>query len=88
VKNRTLQERLLAEEQKRFAAGVSVPYNVIRQQRDLAASQSVEIAALASYSTARIALDQVMGTTLESNHVSIDEARAGKVTAAPSGIPK
>jgi outer membrane protein len=88
VKNRTLQERLLAEEQKRFAAGVSVPYNVIRQQRDLAASQSVEIAALVSYSTARIALDQVMGTTLETNHVSIEEARAGKAAAAPSAPPK
>jgi outer membrane protein TolC len=79
VKNRILQEKLLAEEQKKFAAGTSVPYNVIRQQRDLATAQSAEIAVLAAYTNARIALDQAVGSTLETNHVSIEQARTGTV---------
>lgn len=87
VKNRTLQERLLAEEQKKFAAGTSVPYNVIRQQRDLTTAQSSETAILVAYSNARIALDQATGATLEVNHVAVDQARSGTVPG-PSTPPK
>jgi hypothetical protein len=39
------------------------------------------------YSRARVSLDQVLGQTLEVNHVSVDEALAGKVgraAAAPA----
>jgi len=86
VKNRVLEETLLAAEQEKYRLGASVPYNVILQQRDLTAAQSAEVAALASYSSARIALDQTLGTILETNHVSIEEARIGHVGRA-SSIP-
>jgi outer membrane protein TolC len=59
--------------------GASVPYNVIQQQRDLVAAQSSETAAVVAYITARIALDRTTGTILSANHVSIAEARQGKV---------
>ena len=87
VRNTTLQKQLLDAEQKKYALGASTPYNVTQVQRDLAAGLSSQIAALASWSNARISLDQILGTTLETNHISIDEARTGKVartSIAPS----
>ena len=87
VRNRILSQQLLDAEQKKFALGASTPYNVILQQRDLAAAQSSEVAALATYRNARVSLDQTLGTTLESNGVSIADARNGKV-AQPSSLPQ
>jgi len=79
VQTRILQQQLLDAEQKKLAGGASTLFNVVQQQRDLVASQSAEIAALVDFSNARLALDQTLGTTLEVNHVSLDDARAGKV---------
>jgi outer membrane protein TolC len=82
VQTRLLQQQLLDAEQKKLAGGASTPFNVVQQQRDLVAAQSAEIAALVDFSNARVALDQTLGKTLETNHVSIDEARSGKVQRA------
>ena len=79
IKNRELDQQLLDAEQKKLSLGASIPYNVIQQQRDLAAAQSAIIAALVSYSNARVALDQTLGTILETNHISIEDARSGRV---------
>ncbi len=90
AQNRILDQQLLVAEQKKFALGASTPYNVIQQQRDLSAAQSTEIAALVSYSSARIALDQTIGATLEANNISIDEVKAGKVkrtSSLPAVLP-
>ena len=75
VRNRILTQALRDAEQKKYALGASTPYNVIQQQRDMVAAQSTEIAALAAYSNARVALDQTIGATLENNHVEITAAR-------------
>lgn len=85
VRNRILQKQLLDSEQKKYALGASTPYLVTQEQRDLVAAQSSEIAALVSWSNAKISLDQILGTTLETNHVSLGEAQSGKVarTSAP-----
>lgn len=90
VKNRDLQVQLLDAEQRKFLLGASTPYNVTQQQRDLATANGSVLAALTSYSSARVALEQALGTTLEENHVSIDEAKAGKVSrtsALPATLP-
>jgi outer membrane protein TolC len=79
VQNRILAKELLVAEQKKFALGASTPYNVIQQQRDLIAAQSAELTALVSYNNAHINLDQTLGTTLETNQISIQEAHSGKV---------
>ncbi len=79
AQTRILQQQLLDAEQKKLAGGVSTPFNVVQQQRDLVAAQSAEIAALVDFSNARVALDQTLGTTLEANHVSIDDARTARV---------
>ena len=70
---------MLDAERKKFNLGASTPYDVVTMQRDLATAQSTELAALVSYSNARVSLDQTTGSTLENNHVSLDQARSGKV---------
>jgi outer membrane protein len=82
AKNRELQQKLLDAEQRKFLLGASTPYNITQQQRDLATAAATEVSALASYVAARMSLDQTLGITLEANHVSIDEARTGKVARA------
>lgn len=86
VESRILQQQLLDAEEKKFNLGASTPYNVVVEQRDLAAARASELAALATWQSARISLDQTTGTTLEANHISLAEAEAGKV-AAPSSLP-
>lgn len=86
VRNRILEQQLLDAEQKKFALGASTTYNVVQQQRDLATAQSSEVAALVTYSNARVSLNQTLGTTLETNHVTLQEALSGKV-ARPSLAP-
>jgi outer membrane protein len=79
VQTRILQQRLLDAERTKLEGGASTPFNVVQQQRDLVVAQSSEIAALVDFSNARVALEQTLGTTLEVNHVSLDEAQAGRV---------
>ncbi|MGA7413777.1 MAG: TolC family protein [Bryobacteraceae bacterium] len=90
VKNRILEEQLLDAEQKKFQLGTSTPYNVITQQRDLATARSSEVTAQATYAQAKILLDQVLGITLETNHVSIGDATVGHVafnSVLPEKLP-
>jgi outer membrane protein len=84
VQTRILQQQLLDAEQKKLAGGASTPFNVVQQERDLATAQSAEIAALVDFSNARVALDQTLGTTLEVNHVALEDARAGRVQRVSS----
>jgi outer membrane protein TolC len=91
VHNRVLQQQLLDAEQKKFALGASTTFLVVQQQRDLATAQSAEVAALVAYSNARVSLDQTLGTTLETNHISIEEAKSGKVahtSVLPEKLPE
>ena len=81
-----LQKELLEKEQQKFSLGGSTLNDLITAQRALADAESAEVAALATYSRARVSLDQVLGETLELNHVSVGDALAGKVgrtSAAP-----
>jgi len=86
VKNRALQQELFDSEQTRFRLGASTPYNVAVQQRDLISAQSAAVAAMVAYTTARVSLDQTLGITLEANHITLDEAKSGKI-ARTSSLP-
>jgi outer membrane protein TolC len=91
VKARVLQEQTLAGDQKRYNLGATVAFQIVQDQRDLASAQSAEVQAMANYTHAHIALDQALGTTLEVNHVSVDEAMAGRlarVSTLPAALPK
>jgi outer membrane protein TolC len=91
VKSRILQEQTLAGDQKRYALGATVAFQVVQDQRDLASAHSAEVQSMANYTHALIALDQALGTTLDVNQVSIDEAMKGQVSQAstlPVDLPK
>ena len=86
VDTRTLQEQLLEKEQRKFSLGASTIDNLVVAQRALATARAAEVAALGSYSRARVSLDQVLGQTLEKNNVSVGEALEGRV-ARSSQLP-
>ena len=75
--SRALQEDLLAKEQQMFSFGTATINDVVAAQGSLLAAQSAEVTALSAYSHARVSLDQVLGETLERNHVSVDDALNG-----------
>ncbi len=77
AKAKTLQEKTLDADRRKLALGASTPFQVVQDQRDLANAQSSELQAMANYSHARIAFDQALGTTLEVNHVVVDDALKG-----------
>lgn len=79
VKARVLQQQTLDADQRKYALGATTVYQVVQDQRDLANAESSEMQAMANYSHAKITFDQALGTTLEVNHVSLDEAKSGKV---------
>jgi outer membrane protein TolC len=75
VRGRILSQQLLDAEQKKFSLGSSTPSLVIQQQRDLTTAQSTELGSLVSYADARVALDQTLGTILDTHHISIAGAK-------------
>ncbi len=86
VKARILQQQTLDADRKKYTLGASTVFQVVQDQQTLASAQSTEQQSLANYSHARIQFDQALGTTLEVNHVSIDEALSGRVMR-PSALP-
>jgi outer membrane protein len=86
MQSTTLQQALLDAEQKKFTFGASTPYNVVVQQRDLAAARAAALAALVTWQSARISLDQNTGSTLEVNHISLAEVEKGELSQ-PSVMP-
>src|SRR5665213_903126 len=88
VEGRKLSQETAEGDKKKLDLGASTSYQVVQDQRDLASAQSSEAQAMANYTHAQIALDQALGRTLEVNHVSLAEAMAGKVQAAPSRPPQ
>jgi len=90
VDARVLAEQSLANEQRRFQFGVSTVALVIQGQRDLAQAQDSEVQALANYTHARTAFDLALGRTLDVNHISVEEATAGRVereSVIPASVP-
>jgi len=91
VATRELAEQTLKAEQQRFQHGVSEVALVVQAQRDLALDQSAEVQAMANYTHARIAFEDAVGITLDTNHVSFDEATAGRVqrqSVLPESLPE
>jgi outer membrane protein TolC len=91
VQNRILEQKLYEAEEKKFAAGESTTYNVTQQQRDFVNAQASELSALVSWENARINLNQTTGVTLETNHVTIEQAKAGQMPAKstlPATLPE
>jgi outer membrane protein TolC len=75
---RQLQEQLLDAERKRSYGPQTFNF-IMTDQRALIAAELSEGSAAASYMRARIALDQVLGQTLERNRITLDEGLSGHV---------
>lgn len=86
VEARRLQEQSVNVELQTFEVGLSTNLMVIQYQNYLAQARSTEVASKGTYFKAKIALERATGATLDSHHVSIDEAYRGRVTHA-SGAP-
>jgi len=86
VATRVLSQQTLEAEGNRFKFGESTIPVVVQAQRDLATNQEAEVQAMANYTHAKVAFDQAVGQTLETNGISLEEAAAGRV-ARQSAIP-
>ena len=90
IKARELQQETLSADQRKYQLGAGTVFQVIQDQRDLASAVSAQMQAMANYTHAKIALDQALGTTLETNNISLPEAMAGKISrdsALPANLP-
>src|ERR1017187_9529053 len=87
VEARRLQEQVLAGEKRKYELGTSNLFNVIQVQRDTTTRELAEVDAPSQYVKARVALDNVLGNTLEVQNVDIGEAKNGTVTREPDMIP-
>lgn len=87
VEARRLQEQVLAGERRKYELGTSSLFNVIQVQRDTTTRELAEVDARSQYVKARVALDNVMGNTLEVQKVDIGEAKSGLVGREPDIIP-
>ena len=66
-----LQSQLLDQTQQMFNFGTATIADVVTAQASLLNAELTEVSALAAYSDARVSLDQVLGETLERNHVAM-----------------
>ncbi len=87
VSARELQELLLQAEQDKFSFGSSSIDLIVLAQRALVGAQTAEIGARAAYARARASLDQMLGQTLEVNHLTLEEGESGHI-ARESKIPE
>jgi outer membrane protein len=73
----------LDAEQKKFKLGASTSALVLAQQRNMAIAENTLISATAAYAKDRAALLQLLSKTLDRYGISITDAAAGSMSAAP-----
>jgi len=79
-----LAGQVLDAEQARLESGVSTPYNVVLQQRDLAAARQAQIASSVTYAKALVDIHRATGATLKENGIELSDALTGEVTKRPT----
>ena len=58
---------------------VAVGEPLLEQQRDLAAAKAAELSAVVTWQSARINLDSITGTIIESSGITLAEGKTGRV---------
>lgn len=84
IQSRQYQEQLVDAEKDKLSVGASTSFLVIQQSSYLAQARSTEVAARSVWVKARVALDRAIGSLLEKNGVSFDDAVVGQLPAARS----
>jgi len=87
AKARILTEQTLDAERKKLKLGASTVFNVISDERDLAAAVSAEIQAQDTYAKARVELERSTGQVLVNHNISLTEAFKGHISTAPAAVP-
>jgi outer membrane protein TolC len=84
-KARELTEQRLDAEQKKFELGVSTIRFVLDEQRNVAASQEVELQSTINYTKALVQFDKAIGRTLKRNSIEIEQGQPKPATVASVG---
>ena len=74
----------LDAEQKKYQFGTSTTTAVLQTRSALATAESTLMSAMAAYEKSRVELDRAVGTLLDHNGISIDDAARGQVTRMPN----
>ncbi len=74
----------LDAEQKKYQFGTSTTTAVLQTRSALATAESTLMSAMAAYEKSRVELERAVGTLLDHNGISIDDAAQGKVTRMPN----
>jgi len=74
----------LDAEQKKYQFGTSTTTAVLQNRSALATAESTLLSAMAAYEKSRIELDRAIGTLLDDEGISIDDAAKGQVTRMPN----
>jgi outer membrane protein len=74
----------LDAEQKKYQFGTSTTTAVLQTRSALANAESTLMSAMAAYEKSRVELDRAVGTLLDHNGISIDDAAHGQVTRMPA----
>jgi len=82
-KTRDLAQRTYDIEQRKLELGASTSLGLLQVGRDLAVAESNLVTAMTTYEKSRVELDRVVGSTLEHNAISMDDAETGKVSQTP-----
>ncbi|PYX52216.1 MAG: TolC family protein [Acidobacteria bacterium] len=74
----------LEAEQKKYQFGTSTTTAVLQNRSALATAESTLLSAMAAYEKSRVELDRAVGTLLDHNAISVDDAARGQVTRMPN----
>lgn len=77
-------QQSLDAEQKKYQFGTSTTTAVLQTRSALATSESTLMSAMAAYEKSRVELERAVGTLLDNNGISIDDAARGQVTRMPN----
>jgi outer membrane protein TolC len=80
VRTRQLQQESLDVERARFEAGIDTAFFVIQYQAYLSQARSTEVVAKGNYFKAQVGLNRAIGTLLDLNNISIQEAYKGHLS--------
>ncbi len=79
-----LARESLDAEQKKYQFGTSTTTLVLQYQSQLATAESNLVNATVAYEKSRVELARAIGTLLDEDHISIDDAVRGQVTRMPN----
>jgi outer membrane protein TolC len=82
-KGRDLAQKTFDITAKEQELGAGSNYQTLTARRDLAAAESMLVAAMTAYQKAKIELDRAVGSTLDANAISIESAKTGIVPNTP-----